>query len=86
MEALQRSLSLPLSLFTIILWIIIYNLCKRWGKKNTLERRVTFSELPYGVNVPEVHLGEASSGRVGGMKQSPERQRTATEVRPKLAS
>ena len=83
MEALRQSLSLPLSLFTIILWIIIYNLCKLW-EKNTLERRVTFSELPYGVNVPEAHLGKASSGHVGSMERSRERQGTATEVRPKL--
>lgn len=53
-------------------------------KNNTLEHRVTFSELPYGVNVPEAYLGKATSGYVGSIKRSRERQRTATEVRPKL--
>lgn len=87
MEALQRCLSLPLSRFTIILWIIIYNLCKLWErKKTTLERRVPFSEVPYGVKAPEVHLGDSSSGRVGSMKWSRERQGTASEVRPRLTS
>lgn len=28
--------------------------------ENTLEHRVTFSVLPYGVNIPEAHFKEAS--------------------------
>lgn len=86
MEALQQILLLPLSLFTSILWIIIYNLCKLGGG-NTLEHRVTFSVLPYGVNVPEAHFKEASPGPFGSLTGNREGQVIlATEVKPGLAS
>lgn len=81
MEALQQILSLPLSLFTIILWIIIYNLCKLW-EKNTPEHGVTFSEQPYGVNTPEVDFKKTSSGRVRSMKESRGQGTLVTEAGP----
>lgn len=52
--------------------------------KNTLEHRVTFSELPYGVGIPKVHFKEASPG-VGSLKGGGEGQVIfATEARPRL--
>lgn len=55
--------------------------------ENTLEHRVTFSVLPYGVNIPEAHFKETSPGPVGSLTGSGEGQVIlATEVRSGLTS
>lgn len=55
--------------------------------ENALEHRVTFSVLPYGVNIPEVHFKEGSPCLVGSLKGSEEGQVIlATEARAEQTS
>lgn len=54
--------------------------------KNTLEQRVTFSVLPYGVNIPEVDFKEGGPCLVGSSKGSGGQVIPVTEVRPRLTS
>lgn len=55
--------------------------------KNTLEHRVTFSVLPYGMNTPEVHFTEDSLCLAGSLKESAEGQVIlATDMRMGLTS